>query len=42
MKTFREIRNLQEAPLKIDRGKQAIGLLDKKRAAKVRAIAKKI
>ena len=41
MKTFTEIRNLQEAPLKIDRGRQAIGLLDKQRAAKVRAIAKK-
>ena len=28
-------------PAKLDKGKQAIGLLDKNRAAKVRAIAKK-
>ena len=34
MKTFKEIRNLQEA-------KQAIGMLNKKRAGQVRVIAKK-
>ena len=45
MKNYFEFRkvieSVQEAGHKIDRGKQAIGLLDKKRAAKVRAIAKK-
>ncbi len=35
------IESVQEAGHKIDRGRQAIGLLDKQRAAKVRAIAKK-
>lgn len=34
MKTFKEIRNLQEAT-------RAIGMLDKKRAGQVRVIAKK-
>ena len=42
MKTFKEIRkSVNEAGHKIDKGKQAIGMLDKQRAAKVRAIAKK-
>ena len=42
MKTFKDIRkSVNEAGHKIDKGKQAIGMLDKQRAAKVRAIAKK-
>ena len=36
-----EYNKVDEAGHKIDRGRQAIGLLDKQRAAKVRAIAKK-
>ena len=43
MKTFKEIREKSGIfySTKLDKGKFAIGLLDKKRAAKVRAIAKK-